>query len=210
MRPLVCIGGGGHCKVCIEIARGGKAYEPVGVLDPSLPPGTLVNGVPVLGGDGEISRFIREGAAFLVAVGQIRDPGPRRRLHDTVAGLGGELAVVVSPRATVADAAKLGPGTLVAHGAVVGPDAVVGKNGIVNTMALVEHDAVIGAHCHLATGCRINGGATVGDGTFIGSGAVVVQGVRLGPGVVLGACSLAISDLPEPGIYVGTPARRIA
>jgi len=209
MRPLVCIGGGGHCKVCIEIARAGGAFAPVGVLDPTLPPGALVNGVPVLGGDGEITQLVREGVAFLVAVGQIRDPGPRRRLHDAVTGLGGDLAVIVSPRATVADAAKLGPGTLVAHGAVVGPDAVVGEGCIVNTMALVEHDAVIGAHCHLATGCRINGGAAVGSGTFIGSGAVVVQGVRLGAGVVLGACSLAISDLPGPGIYVGTPARRI-
>jgi len=182
---------------------------PVGVLDPDLPTGMLVNGVPVLGGDDEVPRFVSEGAAFLVAVGQIRDSSLRRRLYEAVANLGGDLGVVVSPHAVVAASAQLGSGTLVAHGAVVGPDAVVGENVIVNTMALVEHDAVIGSHCHLSTGCRINGGCVVGPGSFVGSGAVLAQGVRLGPCVILGAGAMATADLSAPGVYVGVPSRRI-
>jgi sugar O-acyltransferase (sialic acid O-acetyltransferase NeuD family) len=210
MRPLVFIGGGGHCKVCMDVATMTGMFRLAGIVDPALPRGWALTGVPVLGDEGVLPDLIREGASFLVAIGQIRDAAPRRRLYETVKELGGELATVISPRGVVAPGVRLGAGTLVAHGAIVGPDAVVGENVIVNTMALVEHDAVIGSHCHLATGCRVNGGCQVGTGSFVGSGAVVVQGVRLGDSVVLGAGATAVRDLLNAGIYVGAPARRIA
>lgn len=53
------------------------------------------------------------------------------------------------------------------------------------------------------------GNCRIGDGVFLGAGATVIEQIQIGPGVVVGAGATVVKDLIEPGVYVGTPARRI-
>lgn len=50
---------------------------------------------------------------------------------------------------------------------------------------------------------------TISNYCAVGASSVVLPGVTLAEGAVLGALSLAGSDLPPWGIYAGAPARRI-
>lgn len=49
-----------------------------------------------------------------------------------------------------------------------------------------------------------------GDNVVIGANSVVIGPVRICDNVMVGAMSLVNRDIDEPGIYVGSPARKIS
>lgn len=178
-QPIVLIGGGGHCKACVDVIETTGEWDILGILDLPERIGEKVLGYAVIGTDDQVGRFVAEGVRFLVCVGQIRTADVRRRAYERVKAAGGRLATIVSPLAYVSPSAVLGEGTIVMHRAVVNASASVGDNAIINTMALVEHDATVGSHCHLSTAAILNGGARIGVGSFVGSNAVVIQGAAV-------------------------------
>lgn len=120
-----------------------------------------------------------------------------------------DIISVVSPRAYVSGFATMGRGCFVGNHSHVGPEAIVGNGTIVNTAAVVEHETVLGVSCHVGPGAVVCGRCRIGDRTFLGAGSTVRDGVTLGPDVVVGAGGVVTADLPEPGVYVGCPVRRI-
>jgi sugar O-acyltransferase (sialic acid O-acetyltransferase NeuD family) len=179
---IVLIGGGGHCRSCIDLIEAAGGFRIAGIIersDAQAPSSGDVLGYEIIGGDDDLPAIRREHAHALVAVGQIRSAEPRVRLYERLKELGFALPVVVSPLAHVSRHAVLGEGTVVMHGAVVNAAAEVGLNCIINTKALIEHDARIGAHTHIATAAIVNGGSSVGARSFVGSNATIVHDVRL-------------------------------
>lgn len=204
MRPLVFIGGGGHCKSVMDIAEK-CGYEILGVLDIPEKLGEPVLGYSVIGNDEDICSFLHK-ASFVITVGQIDNPNLRMALYDKVKRAGGQLETIIARDAVVSDYARIGEGGVVMHHAVVNADAKIGVCGIVNTFANVEHDAEIGDFCHISTGAMVNGGCKVGNRCFIGSGSVLSNGVRIADDILLGAGSFARKNLKISGIYSGNPA----
>jgi len=143
-----------------------------GVLDLPEKVGSRVGGVPVVGTDQDLPHWVKQGASFLVTVGQVESCESRKRIFRKLIGLQAECATVVSPRAYVAADSTVGPGSIVMHDALINMGASVGANCIINTKALIEHQATIADHCHISTGAVVNGGARIGNGVFFGSNAV--------------------------------------
>lgn len=50
----------------------------------------------------------------------------------------------------------------------------------------------------------------LGDNVVIGTNSVVIGPVRICDNVIIGAISLVNKDITEPGVYVGTPVRKIS
>lgn len=196
MEPLVLIGGGGHCRSCLEVIRAQGRYQVAGIVDRPAKLHQRVDGCEIFATDDDLERLAREYPWFLITVGQVKTPEPRRRLFERVTALGGRLATVVSPLAWVSSRARLGPGTVVMHHGLVNTGARVGRNCIINSKALVEHDAVIGDHCHLATAAVVNGGARIGAGVLVGTNAAVCQGVVVGEGQLVPGGCLVRRDMP--------------
>lgn len=178
-RTLILIGGGGHCKACIDVIETTGEWDIAGILDLPARIGEMVLNYPVIGTDDQVFDLATDNIFFLVSIGQINSSEHRRRAYARVKDAGGKFATIVSPYAYVSPTANLGTGTIVMHRALVNSSANVGDNVIINTMALVEHDASVGSHCHISTGAIVNGSAKIGDGSFIGSNAVVVQGTEV-------------------------------
>jgi len=174
--PLVLLGGGGHCKACVDVVEAAGRWEILGILDLPARVGERVLGYSIVGTDERVAEFAAVGASFLVSIGQIGTAALRRRAYERIRAAGAALATVVSPLAYVSPSAAVGPGSIVMHRAVVNAGATIGRNVIINTMALVEHDARVDDHCHVATAAVVNGAAAIGAGSFVGSNAVVVQG----------------------------------
>lgn len=187
VNELILIGGGGHCRSCIDVIEAGGNWKITGILDVAAQVGQRVFDYEIIGTDAEIETLAKRGAAFLVSVGQIKSPDLRIALYEKVSLVGGQLPVLISPRAYVSPRAELGAGTIVMHGAVVNCGAKIGANVIVNSMALIEHEASVGDHCHISTGARINGDAIVGAGCFIGSNAVLHHGARVAEAQIVAA-----------------------
>lgn len=206
---LILIGGGGHCRSCIDVIEAEGAYRIAGFLDPD-PDAATVSGYPRLGDDSRIGPLSAAGNAFLVTVGQVKSPRARLKVLEILRAAGASLATVVAPSATVSRLATIGKGTVVMHQSLINAGAAVGGNCIINSRALIEHDASVGETCHVSTAAIVNGGARIGDRTFLGSGCVVAHGVSVGADCVVGAGAVVVRDLPGGGTYAGVPARRIA
>lgn len=208
-KSIVLIGGGGHCRSCVDVIEAAGCFTIAGIIDAAVPAGQMAAGYPVLGDDSYLPEAIRAYVNVLITVGQIRSAETRARLFAQTKRLGASLPVVFSPHAIVSSRAIAGEGTIVMHRAVVNANAQIGANAIINTGAIVEHDVLIEDHCHISTGAIINGGCSIGSGCFVGSGAVLAEGVTVPQGTIIAAGSVVLKSLSASGLYAGTPARRI-
>jgi sugar O-acyltransferase (sialic acid O-acetyltransferase NeuD family) len=178
MKPkIILIGGGGHCKSCIDVIERENKFIIAGIVDQCTSVENLL-GYPLLGCDDDLIKLRASYDYAHISVGQIKSPAIRIRLFDNAKSLGFKMPVIISSRAYVSKHAKIGEGTIVMHDALVNTSATVGRNCIINTKALIEHDAVIEDHCHISTGAIINGGVDVKQGTFVGSNAVTKESIQ--------------------------------
>jgi sugar O-acyltransferase (sialic acid O-acetyltransferase NeuD family) len=198
MKEIILIGGGGHCKSCIDVIEQAGEFEIAGIVDTPERKGEKVLKYEIIAADEDLPVLVKTYQFFLITVGQIKTSATRRTLFEMVTEQGGNFPVIVSPNAYVSSYATIYAGTIVMHHAIVNAGAVVGSNCIVNTRALVEHDARVGKHCHLATGSIVNGRVVVEDGVFLGSGSVVREGIHIGAKSIIG-CNIAVKKNIEPG-----------
>ncbi|KYG64177.1 hypothetical protein AZI87_13085 [Bdellovibrio bacteriovorus] len=187
MKDLYLIGAGGHCASCIDVIRATGVFNIRGIFDLAEKVGSTLNGVPIIGTDADLPKYINKETFFLITVGQIKTPQLRKKIFQQLVNLGAQLATVISPRAYVSASASIGEGTIVLHDALVNANAIIGVNCIVNTKSLIEHDSVVGSHCHVSTAAVINGGCNVQEGSFIGSNAVLKEGLKVAANSVLSA-----------------------
>jgi sugar O-acyltransferase (sialic acid O-acetyltransferase NeuD family) len=208
MEPIILIGGGGHCLSCIDVLRLANIFEIVGILDISDKAGSSLLGIKVIGDDNDIPHLAGKYRNFLISIGQIKNPDKRIRLFETVKKYGGNLPVVISPKAYISPSAIINEGTIIMHNALVNAKAVIGKGCIINTGALVEHEASIGNFCHISTHAIVNGQVNIGNNSFIGSNSVISNNVSLPEQIIVAAGACVLKSPVETGTYVGNPARK--
>jgi len=197
MTSLLLIGGGGHCRSCVEVIESHNDFDIAGIVLPDASNTEPVLGYPVVGTDKELEKLVSKTPGALVAVGHIRSPDIRIRLFTELKKLNAELPVIIASTAYCSRHVSVGCGTIVMHGALINAAACIGENCIINSQALVEHDVHIESHCHVATGVRINGGVQIGMGSFVGSGVVIREGIKIGPRSIIGAGQVVMRDVPE-------------
>lgn len=203
MKELILIGGGGHCRSCIDVIETQNAYRIAGIVDLPERVGSEVLGYPVIGSDDQLAEIITRYDSFLITLGQIKSPERRIGIFERLVKAGANLATIVSPRAHVSRHAKIGPGSIIMHDALVNAGASIGANCIVNSKALIEHDATIADHCHISTAAVINGGVSVGAGSFVGSNAVTRQEVCIGREVIIGGGVSVMQDVGDGCLFLG-------
>ena len=204
-RPLILIGGGGHCKSVIEVAESAD-YEIKGILDmPDEVGKEVLPGHKVIGTDDEIPQYVEE-CDFVVTVGFIKNPALRIKLYNKVKAAGGRLATIIASTAHVSKYAELGEGTVIMHQAFVNAGAKIGDNCIINTFVNIEHDAEVGNQCHISTGTMVNGECKIGENCFIGSQSVCANCIEIASDIIVGAGSVVCKSLRMKGIYAGNPA----
>lgn len=207
MKPIILVGGGGHCKSVIEAAES-SGREIKGILDTSDKVGLNCLGYPVVGTDVDIPAYV-EDYEFVVTIGFIKDPALRVKLHGLIESSGGTLATIVASSAHISKYAEIQSGTVVLHGAKINAGCRIGKGCIINTLANIEHDVNIADFCHVSTGAMVNGDVSIGEGTFIGSGSVINNGVKVTSKCVIASGSVVNKNLNKPGRYAGVPVSRI-
>ena len=204
-RPLILIGGGGHCKSVIEVAES-AGYEIKGILDmPDEVGKEVLPGHKVIGTDDEIPQYVEE-CDFVITVGFIKNPALRIKLYNKVKAAGGRLATIIASTAHVSKYAELGEGTVIMHQAFVNAGAKIGDNCIINTFVNIEHDAEVGNQCHISTGTMVNGECKIGESCFIGSQSVCANCIEIASDIIIGAGSVVRKSIRVKGIYAGNPA----
>ncbi len=174
--------------------------------------GTRLFDIPYLGDDEVLADLLASNPALgaVLGMGIVRADDHRDMFMQWLLAQGFSLPVIVSPSAVVNAEVVVGSGTVVMDGVVLNPGARIEEGSIVNTHATVEHDCKVGAYSHVAPGAVLCGGVSVGSRSIIGARACVLPGVRIGDRCVVGAGATVTRDLLEPGIYMGSPARKRA
>jgi sugar O-acyltransferase (sialic acid O-acetyltransferase NeuD family) len=201
-QPIILIGGGGHCKSCIDVIEQEGKYRIIGILDLPAMVGKSILEYEIIGTDNDLPVFLKTVDNYLITVGQIKSSEKRIALWEMVKKSGAKLPVIISPRAYVARSAKIGEGSIIMHHAVVNADANIGVNCIVNSKALIEHEALIGDFCHISTGAIINGQTKVGNQCFVGSNATVYNNISIVDDTIISAGSIITKDITVPGTYM--------
>ena len=180
MESLILVGGGGHCKSCIDVIEQEGKYQIAGIVDLPEKLHEKILGHEIIATDEDLPLIVKEYSSFLITIGQIRSANKRILLFNRLRELGALLPTIFSPLSYVSKHATVAKGTIVMHHALVNAGAKVEANCIINTKALIEHDAVIEDHCHIATAAIVNGGVKIKSGTFFGSNAVTMGYVTVG------------------------------
>lgn len=208
--PLILIGAGGFARETIELVRAinreAPTWELIGLLDddPELR-GKELLGVPVLGPCSAVEEY-RE-ASVVACVASPQDPMRRLRL---VARLGLRLerfATLVHPRATVADSATVGPGSVVHANCVLTADIELGWHVALMPAVVLTHDDTIEDGVTFGAGAKVSGGVTVEAGAYIGTGALLREHISVGAGAVVGMGAIVTKPVPRGETWYGSPAR---
>jgi UDP-perosamine 4-acetyltransferase len=208
-KSIVVIGGGGHAKVLISILRKLNHSSILGYTDREDRGQVL--GVPFLGTDQELGGIAARhpGLAAALGLGQVGLGKARCELWTKVQRHFVLFPSVVSPDAIINEDTSIQQGAVIMDGAVINSGSRLGVGAIVNTNCTVEHDVILADWVHVAPGATLSGGVAVGQFSMIGAGATVLEGREIAANCLVGAGAVVTTDLKEPGVYVGCPARRI-
>ncbi len=194
MRKIILIGGGGHCKSCIDVIEQENKYQILGVIDNNDKINSVLS-YPILGCDKDLKKFLSKSILPFISIGQIKTPSSRIEIFNLLKKQDSNFPTIISPHAYCSKYVKLGEGTIIMHGAIINSDVFIGDNCIINSKALIEHDVNIGPHCHISTGAKINGGVSIGEGSFIGSGAIIKEGISVRKNTIIGAGKIVLQNV---------------
>ena len=208
-RKLIVIGAGGFGQEVIWAARNFNtvhpAYDIVGYCDDDqTKAGQAIYGCRVLGTVESVNGELAEKPCFVCAIGD------NRRRAEVVAratGLGWHAVTIIDPSVVVAEHVTVGDGTYVGAGSVLSPYACIGNHVIINHGCSIGHNSVLGDFVQVSPGGRVSGYSTLLEGAALASNAVVAPGKTIGRYAFVGACSFAMTDVPDGATAIGTPAR---
>lgn len=194
---ILIYGGGGHGKAVIDLVRILPQYKLAGVIDDNLPLGTLVLGVPVLGGVWALREQRASGILYAVnAIGGIGNITIRVGVFEHLSQAGFSFPTLVHPTAFVEPSAQLAPGVQIFPHAYLGSAACLGFGVILNTGVIISHDCTIGDYTNISPGSILAGEVEIGERCLIGMGVTINNRVKVGSGARIGNGATVKRDVP--------------
>ncbi len=134
-------------------------------------------------------------------------PYCRRRVAESLLAGGSRFLTLVHPAAVVAEAARVGEGSVVCPYAIVSDSAVLGQCVLVNYHASLGHDSTAGDYAVLSPYATLGGAARVDEDVFLGLHASVGPGIRVGARSKVSANSCVLVHAAADTLVYGVPGR---
>jgi sugar O-acyltransferase (sialic acid O-acetyltransferase NeuD family) len=176
---IILIGGGGHCKSCIDVIEQEGKFIIAGIVDIPEKIGQKILDYEIIASDNDLDYLSKNFKYFFITVGQIFSVQTRIKLYNKIRSLSVVIPSIQSPYSYVSKHSIISEGSIIMHYASVNVNSRIGKNCIINTKALIEHDTIIGDFCHISTGAIVNGGVKIGNHSFLGSGSVTKDNIEI-------------------------------
>jgi len=130
---IILIGGGRHCKSCIDVIEQQDKYQVAGIVDVSEKLNQKVLGYEIIATDDDLPQLVNVNENFLVTLGHINSPEKRIRIFQTLKELVAKLSLIISTWAYVSKHAGIEKRTIVMYYSMVNVGARIGRNCIINT-----------------------------------------------------------------------------
>lgn len=206
-RKLIIVGGGGFCRDVVWAVQNLNAshstYDILGYCDDDLAKkGQMIDGYSVLGAPEDLD--LSDKPCFICSIGE---NVVRARIVQRVLSLGWTPVAILDPSVMVAENVIVGEGTYIGARSILSPNVNIGKYVVINNHCTIGHDCVLGDFAQVAPGGRVLGASVLKEGAMLGANAVIARGKCVGNYATLGACSFAITNIPDDATAVGVPAR---
>ena len=206
MKQLAIIGAGELGQQIRHIAESVADIEFIGFFDDTRP---VQNDIPWCYPLAEIEKKYNEGLfdGLVVGIGYNHSEFRKsifEQYCDKIPFLN-----VVSPSAIIESTAILNRGIVIYPGVIIDKEVVIGDNVLLNLGCCIAHNCKIGHSSYISPRVAFSGFVTVGEKCFVGTNSTFVDGVTVTDNVFLGAASLVLKDIVEPGKYVGNKLRKI-
>lgn len=153
-----------------------------------------------------ISKFDHNEYELVVAIG---DPTLRKQMVERLPKQAKyfthihEKAVILDPNT------KMGEGSIICAGTVLTTNITLGKHTHLNLHTTVGHDTIIGNYFTTAPSVNISGNCKIGNQVYVGTNSSIREKINICDDVILGLNSGVVKDILEPGVYGGTPSKKI-
>lgn len=109
----------------------------------------------------------------------------------------------------LSDDVTIGDGSIICSGTILTNNIRLGKHSHLNLMTTIGHDTKIGDFFTTAPGAKISGNCNIGDCVYIGTNSSIREKINVCHNVTIGLNTGVVKNIEEPGIYVGSPAKKI-
>lgn len=120
-----------------------------------------------------------------------------------------KFATLIDPSALLSERVQLSEGCIICANSILTVDIRLSQHSIINLNCTVGHDVSFGDYLTAYPSVNISGNVYGGECIEIGTGVQIRQGIRIQSNAVIGAGAVIVSNITEPRIYVGVPARVI-
>jgi len=207
-QPLLLVGGGLHCKTCIDVIEQEGRFYVKGIVDKKEKVGGTILGYPIIATDEDIPELAGECPNFFITVGDVNLFAVRNKLFKNLTCRGVSTPTIISPLSYVSPHTTIGEGSILFPFSIIDVGSKVGNNCIINHAATLLHEATVEDNCHISVNSVI-GNSLIGHDTFIGVNSFVNNGLEIAPHCIIGSGSNVIRSIIEPGVYAGNPAKKI-
>ncbi|HET8887033.1 MAG TPA: NeuD/PglB/VioB family sugar acetyltransferase [Salinimicrobium sp.] len=206
---VIILGKGGHAKTIIDMIEEQGIYNIVGVTDYEVSEAEFA-GYPVLGTDDVLPGYFKKGVKnAVIGVGGFRNNDLRIKLFNRAKKVGFNLPVIVHHSAIVSKTSKIGEGTVIKRGAIVDTDVTIGKNNVLELGSTVGHESKVGDHVLISANSIVSAYDIIEDDVFLAVSSTIISGLKVCSGTLIGAGSVVVKDIEQPGTYFGLPAKLI-
>jgi sugar O-acyltransferase (sialic acid O-acetyltransferase NeuD family) len=205
MKTIIILGAGGFAREAYFHLLGSE-YQNFVFVDESAKANELVLGTKrhKVINDWDFSSV--DSDRFLVAVG---NPKAKLAMSNKAISRGLRPAEsFIHPRAIVQDA-EVGLGGIITPGCIVTTNVKIGNYVLLNLNCTVGHDTIIGDFVTVNPGCHISGNTVIANNVLLGTGTAIRENIKIGDSIITGAQAAVVTNLDEPGTYVGVPARAL-
>jgi sugar O-acyltransferase (sialic acid O-acetyltransferase NeuD family) len=180
-----------------------KEWEVAGFFDDGRRAGEVVDGLPVLGGIGELNAW-KTGLDLVVAVA---DPRIRKAVVEKIRNDNVHFPAMVHPKSMGSSRNLIGRGSIITAGCILTTGIEIKDFVIVNLLSTLGHDVKVGSYTSIMPGSNISGAVTIGEANLIGTGVQILQGLSTGDHCRIGAGAVLTRSVAGSKTITGIPAR---
>lgn len=115
---------------------------------------------------------------------------------------------IIHPTAVISKWVTIGKGSIVTAGTIITTNIIIGNHAHLNLNTTIGHDCVIGDFFTTAPGVHISGICNFGECVYFGTNSSVRQSINICDNVTIGMGAIVVKNITEPGIYIGSPAKK--
>lgn len=104
---------------------------------------------------------------------------------------------------------EIGEGSFIGAYSILTTNIRIGKHALLNRGNHIGHDTTIGDYFSAMPGAIVSGNCTIYDCVYLGTNSSIKEKLSLHSLTTIGLNSGVVKNIEKPGVYAGSPAKRI-